>query len=967
MIGLLRRQLLQGLGLLLLLLILPSALAIGSYENTIRTDIFVMRPDSQYIDSTGIPPEFISIEDLYFYGCLPDQDDIPIRLSVYCRENNEFVDLETYQWGEENCFISSFNLEDISCKNLVLQMEYIEDEENRKVSRDIKINKLTTTLDKVLRNQYEDGGWSTPLDTAYGILAMAQYPDVFKWELNSALEWLKLNRREDEKCWPKQRCRVATTAHVLSLLTLAGYDSDLRIMRDGNTYLMDQLDYHGTSDSWNITIWNHPTNDASVFDLECAYSYLPSGSSTETTSEFVVDRTSQYSFLFTAAYDSNIQTVCTENVIVNVSDADGDIFFTYEGNNMSYIIPGVCWQDPRTRQCDYRTTGYALMTEDLETTEEGAVISYVETKLLSGAGLGKYLGSDKDVITSAMFLYYDTSSTLKENVEDWLLYKQTNEGGWLQENLLYYENKSWFDYDDDVEDFHDYILMDQITQGIANTFYVIVALIDESYETTHQVIEDAEQWISKNENEIGFNISDDEMQDEDLYGIFLSNKSAIINDTKRNAMAFYVLKNNARPFLKIQPKLIYMDKQSMELSLVNPTTFNMESLDYEFSNNLGTYLEIEEKEYIAPYSFRRLTLKRKGDEIPYEFGYLKISNLGDEIAKIPVIVTTYPKISITQKESSVTVFGTSKKLGFTIDKSSHTFNCTLDWIEPGISSQRYFTIDSQTTLDIDVTLEKSQTTEKTYTGSFSCRASNQVFNIPVSIKIKQFSSKPIELSPMLVLIENHNEDSSVFVKNRLDEALYVQMSFDVPLDGFEFSPSTFNLFPGEEKNVSILNKVPLDQGMSEGRNIVASTLGIQEQTTFRADIFYEEPKTMGMITLLIFVTVAILILGVGGWFAYTKRKVVLDWYQNKFKKKIGVDKVKRRILELERREQIIAIKNMISLLKMQKIDDDEITKRLLTEGFTKEEISDAKKTKEEDLVDKPPEEKKEKKKSEEEK
>ncbi len=82
---------------IVVLVLLP--LAYAGYEEDVHESIFLVRPENQYIVPRTIPT-YLSSEDLTFFACT-EYDNTPIRLSVLCTDNNNFLDVGARKWGPD--------------------------------------------------------------------------------------------------------------------------------------------------------------------------------------------------------------------------------------------------------------------------------------------------------------------------------------------------------------------------------------------------------------------------------------------------------------------------------------------------------------------------------------------------------------------------------------------------------------------------------------------------------------------------------------------------------------------------------------------------------------------------------------------------------------------------------------------------------------------------------------------------
>ena len=103
---------------LILLMVIPASIAL-----TMRNgDIYLVRPNSDYIDEGYIPPEFLSVDDLIFYTCT-DDEDISLKSSVICQDDNSFKDIEVIRWlDNENCYMGTYDLSERNCSRMIIPM-----------------------------------------------------------------------------------------------------------------------------------------------------------------------------------------------------------------------------------------------------------------------------------------------------------------------------------------------------------------------------------------------------------------------------------------------------------------------------------------------------------------------------------------------------------------------------------------------------------------------------------------------------------------------------------------------------------------------------------------------------------------------------------------------------------------------------------------------------------------------------
>ena len=379
-----------------------------------------------------------------------------------------------------------------------------------------------------------------------------------------------------------------------------------------------------------------------------------------------------------------------------------------------------------------------------------------------------------------------------------------------------------------------------------------------------------------------------------------------------------------------------MDRDSIELELYNPTTFPLEQVSFRFSDNLKDIMEIEQKDLIPPYSYVKATLSKKAGDTGNIFGYLFIDNFDDELGKVPVMIVSYPHLEIKSAQESLLVFGTSGTAEFNVAKTGHSFDCTLEWDDSDISSQKEFTIAGNT-LSVSISFSGPQRLERTYTGTFFCRSGDHEVESPFSIRISRYEAFPFSVEPEDILINQSGRDSYFVVSNLLDETIDVTARFLKLSEYFELSRESFAVDPNQKVNITVYNKAPGDANLSLTNAIEVTSLGQKRQVNLRAAIIAETPSRLSPVLLWSVIAIIAAVLSAGAFFGYRYRQAIMVFLRRGNK----IDAIKIKIKKLEEREKNTAILNMVKILRILKKDDIQIRARLRQEGFTEPEIDAA--------------------------
>ena len=905
-------------------LLAPTTLA---YEENIREGIFLVRPDNEFIPETTTPT-YLQEEDLTFFACT-EQDSSAVRLSVICQDTNEFIDLETQRWGPDSCYIGSTNLEQLDCTSAVARAEYTEAGENRQLEQRIQINKFSNALDKIVETQFSDGGWENPLDTAHGLYVLNHFPDLFEQRIDDAIEYLKINREEANKCWPKEQCQISTTANILFLLEEAGFE-DLRIQHDAKLYLEREQTYITSDTTWKIEITDHTINLNNTLNTSCVFEYQ---GATET---FSIPKHPEPTYKnFTPEHQARIGVACTEPVFIELQNEFGETRIPFQGDNFTHTIPPPCWtRNNEHINCDVRTTLFAVNT-DINNAQKNAARNYLQNLLVDDRTAGKHVTEDWTVINNA--LYAHGGLTNSNDILTALLYHQTNSGAWMRNNTYYQD--TFYEPQRAEREARPERLRDEVTRTIINTGYAILSLLSNDYERDAEPIRDAERYVSLAEDQTSQNATDEQLTDEEFATAYHANTTSILEDPKRNALAFVVLQNNARPLLRTQPRILNANQQEVTIDIINPTIFELEELSYELNENLQGVIDVEEKDYVGPYSFRRVTISLLENEAE-TFGYLRLTKGDNEYLKLPIIVSSKPELEITLPEQ-LTIFGASTNLPFEVHKSNHEFSCGIEWNTSGISSSSTFNINNvNNTYNYPVRFSAVRTENRVYEGIIECSAAGVTFRNPFATEIVRFSTNPIEVSPAAVSINASGQEKNVFVTNQLDETIEVEMRLREADPYILIDDPLSVLAPGETRELPFQVIPPEGENYTTTNTFIISTFDVEERVLLDVDIRVQPP---GPTSYLPWIALGILLLALtaASIIGYRRKDELSEWYEKHFHKEDIKKRVQEEVAKLEAEEQKSAIRNMIRIYKLQGLKDSKVREQLLEEGYTEQEIDAA--------------------------
>jgi len=916
-----------------ILVSLPTAFA--EYEENIREGIYVVEPANRYRSERTVPT-LLQSEDLTFFACI-EYEDTPVRLSVLCTDDNNFRDVDAVQWGPDNCFMGSVSLDTLPCQSAILTADYVRNGENQRLTKPIRINKITGTLQRLLDGQFTDGGWSSALDTAYALFSMKPFFTVFEDRIDAGLNYLKDNRDEDLKCWPEEQCQISTTSSIAYLLAQAEYSDESRILRDATTYLELTMNYISGGEIYTVTLIDHPTNLNNTVNTSCVYGY-----NTFDTAFELGRNPAQHNFTANPTYGDIIRAVCTENIIAHVTSNVRGRLITYAGDNFSYTIPGPCWTfNNENVTCDLRTTAFATGAP-ISADRKAAASQWLANQLTTGATGSMVPGGDImdasliAVSASGSGLGSDARTRLLNN----LLFRQANQGNWNVTTHRY--NGTYFEPDSVYRANYSHVLADTFTGSFIYTGFAVQALLTNDFDRDREEILDAERWASNNERAVSVVLTEEQAANAEIALAYEQNLTDILADPKRNAMALYTLQQNTRPFLKSEPRVIILDKQEITIDLTNPTTFALDGLTYSLPQNLQPYVWIEEKDTFAPFSFRRISLRQLQNATVNEFGYLRIMDGADEYAKIPIIVLTYPELAITIPRE-MTVFGTATIIPLNVTKSGHDFACRIAWNDGGITTMQTFTIEQGGLFNLPAQFTQSGTEQKDYRGTITCTAVSSTFTFPFTINVNRFLTRPISVTPSFIDIvgTDLNPGSAEFtVRNLLDETIDVVISLrDTTVDQVDFSEYFLSLYPSETRTVTVTPLPVAGDNVSIVNAIVIRSFNVEERIPLTIELIAETPVNRPLWLLIAVGVFSAGLIGILAYFGYENRAKITAWWKTRVNRESYYEKVRHDVHEYEAKEQALAIKNLTTILKMQGLSDVDIRKRLNAQGFTDEEIT----------------------------
>lgn len=848
-------------------------------------------------------------EDLIFYVC-PNTDVTNVKSALICKENFKFIELDTVNW-KQKCYLSKYDLQDIDCQNIQLQFEYKEENQQIKLTKSVTVGKNSQILGYVLNKQNVNGGFDqNPLYTAYGIWVMSNYGGIYSNEIEAAQSWLKFNRDEQNKCWPKNACDITTTSLILFLLKESGFSDELRIVKDAKIWIEKNQNY------LNGNLWTVRLDANEIYVEDDASCNITQGG---VKSNINIPINTIYEKNMTVNNNENIKIDCTQEVQTTIFDQFGAVVYSKDQKSLDYHIGDACYGQQQFQTCtEYSNDNFVKYAVDIDANEE-----YLEKDLnltitndtkiacsiLFGGQLATFsipqnksyeysvlINQEDDIVVTCD--YYTKISILNEdyvsltsNITKNMTYAIRNNCDitnkytvcdvkatsaaiasginqdigvlaylWMLNNLKddvvgkYVVSKDIFsnelfaistptDFKDEAEPVIEWLTFKQnndgswghstkIRENLVETIYGALALSKFNTSSSKEIIDDAKNWVKDYEPDTGW------------------------GDVEKDSLAFWAVKDQIRPFLKTDPSIITIDKDEVQVNVINPTDFNIKDITFEFTDGIDQYVEVEPISEIFKKSYKRivLTLKNKKEETNYGFMIIKDKNY--VLAKIPIITSKLPEINFNFPGNAI-IYGDKTKVKTGINfKTNGSFVCTLKWDTTLID--KTFSVDKENFIDVTIETKEVKRQSRNVTGEIICVKDQNSIRNPVSIYIDQYTTKPFNTKPKSLIIIETKKDTSFEIENMIDKAITVDLGFDREPGLLEFDKRKVTINPQETENITIINLVPDELNFSQDYNIIVSSMGQEEKIPLRVSII-EIPKPKSSFTNIYIILVVIFI------------------------------------------------------------------------------------------------------------
>ena len=707
----------------------------------------------------------------------------------------------------------------------------------------------------------------------------------------------------------------------------------LRIVHDASIWLSLQQNLFDirdpsegdlTDERWKAVIrgvnWTNGT--VNVDYSSCLIQY---GDEIDMTLQVVFDQT--YEINFTPIHDEKVNIVCTPNSLpLSIRDSRNEVLFNSTTGNVSYHIPGACWDDKEPWNfCDVPTTNFASLSPIGDVRTDLSKEWLVNT--LTENDVGMYFNSTNKVFDTSWLLYqrygkenFDDDSTdddddselseIEKKVQRWILYNQNNDGSWGNSSETFTEN-------------------------ILHTAMASIALTRLNNGSLTEFIKDANIWISQNRPVDGW------------------------DTVKKDAVSFLAFSRSAKPFIYVPRGMITLSSNEMDIELYNPSSFDFNRLDFVLDDNLKEHIEIDGIGSLASDYFKDITLRMKGKVEESLYGYMSILNDGYEIAKVPVLITSVPEIKFELKKSSISMYNGKGTATFDITKTEGVeLDCDLMWDDQTITSKQKFKIDKQQSISTDIVLSEVKNQQVEYKGRFDCMYQGMNLSFPIDLNTYQFEDVPFSVVPESINLTSFDDELSFTVYNNVDVDITLQAGFETEDPYLIIDNPRIQLGPLESQEVTI------SHFLSENETVLWDNIikvnGYDRNSYVSVLIDYEAKRSLGSFFGLL-ITFILVFGSIGGlaFATYTYRSKIIEMLPESVKAKLpealvtasdggssasgGSSKEDPNAHPMEKQveaKNFVHVAEVVKIMKGLGKDDDEIAKRLEAEGYNKGEINE---------------------------
>jgi SOS response regulatory protein OraA/RecX len=864
--------------------------------------------------------DLYSFDKINLLSCHDDINHKTVKNSLYCYDNFQTYTLKSYLW-DNNCSISVYDASKPYCSSAKLISEFKTNElENIRYTKDVSINQILLDPKNVLSKQRWDGGFQNPIDTAVAIWLLSDFNDLYSLEMENALEWLKVNRNDRDKCWPSSSCSSYETAVVLAYLTLAGLDDTNKVYYDGRIWLENHQNFIEGSD-WNIYLSTNSDNNCT----------LEIGSSITEIDEF--NSSVSQSFNLNPDYGLEIDLSCDSRVSFSIHDERNlSIFSSHNSRNVNFKFPnGACWSNQQWKSCNDMISVYATIVE-LSTIRKEAAKKYLIETLADGNFIGKYIVSGDSILHSALYYHYINPEPL---VAEYLVFRQNNDGS--------YGSGS-------------------VSEIAVRTMHVLNALKFKNLPFTREPVSDSLKWLFTKDPLIGFNdvLADTlvyfTLKNDEINTLYLENEIFDISNEEEIILSNLLDKN-----YNITLSLVGDINKAIEIQQINSLDA-FSNLMIQFNNkeiNAGIY-----SGFLIVYNTLDEQIDLSDDEIDLSDDEIDEINYADfEILSIiPLQYTNSPSLDF-EVVNEINVLGTLGKINLKNLKTNSNFNCDAKF-ENNIEDLNFEIKENKAEINIKLLIEGRNTFLSE--GTIICKANNDndfIFEKDFEILIEQYPYLILDILEEEILINKRSDIIKLTLQNLLDENIEVKIELGILSHGF-IVLETNNLFlsPLEQKEVSIFNTIEKKTDLTFDDEIIIKVIDQELSIPLKVNVIYVpffKSKLFKTIMYISIILIFLILIKVIYYYSddlkknlnENKSKFVLffDNKLNKIKQSLPQSIKDKLHIEDPIEEDVIqnnvvdhsGVESLIKIMMSLNHEEKDIIKRLRKEGLSEDEISES--------------------------
>ena len=888
--------------------------------------IYFIRPAVSEKETVDFRPEYVTGEHLTFFSCIERASRV--FNSVYCKNNPaDVTPLDTFLW-KNGCYISSYHIDSASCSELVVLAEYQQRDEILRWQEEIVITDVESIPYILLDTQTADGGWGDPVSTAWVIWALSEFSfgehqtNTYATQIESGLRWLKENRNERNKCWPEDECNIRVTAEVLSMLYHANLTRRadwLRIVHDASVWLslqqnlfnlIDPDETDSTTEKWTAHITGRNWTDGSI-PVDYSSCLIKYEDELDLTLQVVFDVS--YQINFTPKHYAVFDVICTPNTLpIIIKNTRDEVMFNSTTGNVSYKIPGPCWNHATPwANCDVTTTGFGANAPIGEIRTNLAIESL--RKSLVNDDVGLFFDTADPFFDTAWFLYNrfgkdrDSDkkelSTTEQRILRWLLFNQNNDGSWGNASETFDEN-------------------------LLSTAMASIALSRVNNGSLVEFIKDSNIWISQNRPVDGW------------------------DTVKRDSIGFLAFSRSAKPFLLPRDGLVRMTRSEMDVELYNPSSFDFNSLEFLIEGEIEEYIEIDTIGSLASDYFKDIRIKLVDSPPQSVFGYISVLNEGYEVGRFPLLIQQVPEIEFSLRSRQIPIYNGRGSLVFDVKKSEGVIlDCSLVFEDSSVTTRRRFSIDLQRSVETDFMVNEVRNQRKDYEGKFECSSDGMNMTFPFVVSTTQFETVPFSVFPKSINLTGPDDELYFEIRNNVDIEIMVNSEFETEDPFMIINQPQVTIPPLDSVIVQVTHYIAENETIVWDNMIRVFGYDRTEYVSVLVD--HQARRSFSFMGLFFTLIIVFGILGGVGYVASSYKSELLNMLPSSLKSKLPAtlfssasvssgddDKNKHPMEKKVDAKNFVHVAELVKIMKGLGKDDDEISKKLQTEGYSRGEINE---------------------------